>query len=144
MYDEGHEIGNHTWDHRDMAELSPTHQRYELTATERVIQALTGHSTTLLRPPYGNDVEPTTGKEVRPLDLAAQMNYITVGQKIDPQDWALTGSSRVRKRRTNCSPKPRRILSTAFWRKKIRAASFCCTTRAATAAIPLPRFAANY
>ena len=89
IWDEGHEIGNHTWDHRDMADLSPAHQRYELTATERVIQALTGHSTTLFRPPYGNDVEPTTGKEVRPLDLAAQMNYITVGQKIDPLDWAL-------------------------------------------------------
>ena len=89
MWDEGHEIGNHTWDHRDLAELTPAHQSYELTATERVIQALTGHSTTLFRPPYGNDVEPTTGAEVRPLDLAAQLNYLTVGQKIDPLDWAL-------------------------------------------------------
>ncbi len=87
MWDEGHEIGNHTWDHKDMAQLSPEFQRLELSSTERVIQALTGHSTTLWRPPYGNDVEPATGAEVRPLDLAAQMNYITVGQKIDPQDW---------------------------------------------------------
>ena len=89
MWDEGHEIGNHTWDHRDMALLSPEFQTLELTSTERVIQALTGHSTTLWRPPYGNDVEPATGAEVRPLDLAAKLNYITVGQKIDPQDWDL-------------------------------------------------------
>lgn len=88
IYDEGHEIGNHSWDHKDMAELPTEWQRLELTSTERVVQALTGRSTTLWRPPYGNDVEPTTGKEVRPLALASNMNYLTVGQKIDPQDWA--------------------------------------------------------
>ncbi|MCW3099469.1 MAG: hypothetical protein JWL77_5087, partial [Chthonomonadaceae bacterium] len=89
MWDEGHEIGNHSWDHPDMFRLSDEHQHLELTLTQRVIQAITGHSTTLFRPPYGGDVEPRTGKEVSPMLLAATMNYITVGEKNDPQDWRL-------------------------------------------------------
>ncbi len=90
MWEEGHEIGNHSWDHPDLYTLSLEHQRLELTLTQRVIQAVTGHSTTLFRPPYGGDVEPRTGKEVSPMLVAAGMNYITVGEKNDPQDWRLT------------------------------------------------------
>jgi cellulose synthase/poly-beta-1,6-N-acetylglucosamine synthase-like glycosyltransferase/peptidoglycan/xylan/chitin deacetylase (PgdA/CDA1 family) len=86
---EGHEIGNHSWDHPDLFKLSPEHQKLELTTTERIIQAITGHSTTLFRPPYGGDVEPTTGREVSPMLLAADMHYITVGEKNDPQDYRL-------------------------------------------------------
>ena len=89
MWDEGHEIGNHSWDHPDMFRLSNEHQHLELTLTQRVIQATTGHSTTLFRPPYGGDVEPTTGKEVSPMLVAAGLNYLTVGEKNDPQDWRL-------------------------------------------------------
>lgn len=89
MWDEGHEIGNHSWDHPDMFRLSEEHQRLELTTTERLIQAVTGHSTILFRPPYGGDVEPQTGKEVSPMLTAAGYHYITVGEKNDPQDWRL-------------------------------------------------------
>ena len=89
IYDEGHEIGNHSWSHPDMANLSQFWQDSQLTTTQRVIEGITGHSTILFRPPYGNDVEPETGKEVSPLETASRLNYITVGQKIDPQDWRL-------------------------------------------------------
>ncbi len=88
-YDEGHEIGNHTFTHPDLFKFSPERQRLELTLTQRVIQAITGHSTLLFRPPYGGDTEPATGKEVVPLERAAQLNYITVGEAHDPQDWRL-------------------------------------------------------
>ena len=89
MWDEGHMIGNHSWDHPDLFLLSSEHQRLELTTTERVIQAITGHSTTLFRPPYGGDIEPTTGREVSPMLMAADLHYITVGEKNDPQDYRL-------------------------------------------------------
>lgn len=88
-YAEGHEIGNHSWSHPDMFRLSPALQRLQLDVTQRVIQAITGHSTTLFRPPYGGDVEPQTGREVEPMELAVQRGYITVGEKNDPQDWRL-------------------------------------------------------
>src|SRR5262249_45426974 len=89
MWDEGHEIGNHSWSHPDLFRLSPEARKLQLTTTQRVVQAVTGHSTTLFRPPYGRDTEPTLGKEVVPLETAAEMNYITVGEKNDPQDWRL-------------------------------------------------------
>lgn len=88
-WNQGDLIGNHTWDHPELDALSTENQRVEITSTQRVIQAITGHSTTLFRPPYGGDVEPTTGSEVRPLILAGSMNYITVGETNDPQDWRL-------------------------------------------------------
>lgn len=87
IWDEGHEIGDHSWSHPDLFRLSPEARKLQLTTTQRVIQAVTGHSTVLFRPPYGNDVEPETGREVSPLETAAELGYLTVGQKNDPQDW---------------------------------------------------------
>ncbi|HZO89829.1 MAG TPA: polysaccharide deacetylase family protein [Chthonomonadaceae bacterium] len=89
MWDEGHEIGNHSYTHPDLFRVSPERQRIELTLTQRVIQSITGHSTLLFRPPYGGDTEPQTGAEVVPMLRAADLNYITVGEKNDPQDWRL-------------------------------------------------------
>ncbi|HZP83148.1 MAG TPA: polysaccharide deacetylase family protein [Chthonomonadaceae bacterium] len=89
MWDEGHEIGNHSYTHPDLFRVAPIRQRLELTMTQRLIQAITGHSTLLFRPPYGGDTEPQTGKEVVPMERAAELNYITVGEKNDPQDWRL-------------------------------------------------------
>ncbi len=86
---EGHEIGNHSWSHPDLFRLSDEYRKLQLTTTQRIIQAITNHSTVLFRPPFGNDTEPETGKEVSPLETAAQLGYITVGQKNDPQDWRL-------------------------------------------------------
>ncbi|HEU4751902.1 MAG TPA: glycosyltransferase, partial [Armatimonadota bacterium] len=35
------------------------------------------------------DAEPTSAEEIRPVVLASQLGYITVGEKLDPQDWNL-------------------------------------------------------
>ena len=40
----GHEIGNHSLTHPDMFKLSPEAQHLQLTTTQRIIQAITGHS----------------------------------------------------------------------------------------------------
>ena len=41
----------------------------------------------LFRPPYSIDQEPDTADQVRPLELAQDLGYITVGDKVDPNDW---------------------------------------------------------
>jgi poly-beta-1,6 N-acetyl-D-glucosamine synthase len=89
IWNEGHEIGDHSWSHPDLYKLPPEIQRLQLTSTQRLIESITGHSTILFRPPYGNDVEPRTGREVAPLEIAGELGYVTVGQKNDPQDWRL-------------------------------------------------------
>jgi cellulose synthase/poly-beta-1,6-N-acetylglucosamine synthase-like glycosyltransferase/spore germination protein YaaH/peptidoglycan/xylan/chitin deacetylase (PgdA/CDA1 family) len=87
VWNEGHEIGNHTYTHPNIAALSPEMARLELTATQRVFQSLLHRSTLLFRPPYNADAEPTSAEEVKPIAIASEMNYITVLEFIDPQDW---------------------------------------------------------
>jgi peptidoglycan-N-acetylglucosamine deacetylase len=86
-YNEGHEIGNHTWTHPDISNIRKTYFQVELNITERFFAAELGAKPLLFRPPYSIDQEPDTSDEVRPLDVAQSMGYITVGDKIDPADW---------------------------------------------------------
>ncbi|MFL5478284.1 MAG: glycosyltransferase, partial [Gemmatimonadaceae bacterium] len=87
IYREGHEIGNHTWTHPDISNIRKTYFKVELNITERFFAAELGAKPLLFRPPYSIDQEPDTGDEVRPLEIAQEMGYITVGDKIDPNDW---------------------------------------------------------
>jgi cellulose synthase/poly-beta-1,6-N-acetylglucosamine synthase-like glycosyltransferase/spore germination protein YaaH/peptidoglycan/xylan/chitin deacetylase (PgdA/CDA1 family) len=87
MYDEGHEIGNHSFSHPKLAEINSERASLELTVTRKIIESLTGHTTLLFRPPYNADAEPETYDEVYPIVLASKQNYITVCESIDPTDW---------------------------------------------------------
>ncbi len=87
VFREGHEIGNHTFTHPDISEISKRYMMVELNLTERLFEAKLGIKPVLFRPPYSIDQEPDTADEVRPLAIAQQMGYITVGDKIDPNDW---------------------------------------------------------
>jgi poly-beta-1,6 N-acetyl-D-glucosamine synthase len=89
MWDEGNEIGNHSFTHPNFAITSRNRTLLEINTTQRVIESITGHSTTLFRPPYAIDVEPRTGEELRPIILASSMHLISVGEMDDPQDWNL-------------------------------------------------------
>ena len=86
-FDEGHEIGNHTYFHPDISTISPERVSLELTATRRIIESVTGRSTILFRPPYNADAEPQTLAEIIPVAEARRQSYITVGESIDPWDW---------------------------------------------------------
>lgn len=102
IWEEGHEIGSHTFTHPNMGAVSIRRARLELNATQRAIQSIIGRSTLLFRPPYNADAEPTSAEEVRPIIIASQMGYLTVGEFIDPQDWnlQLRDSGHVIHRRT--------------------------------------------
>ncbi|MDP9169569.1 MAG: glycosyltransferase, partial [Acidobacteriota bacterium] len=86
-YAEGHEIGNHTYLHPNVAAISPERVELELSTTQRVIENLLGVSTTFFRPPYNADSEPETPEEINPIKLAQNYGYATVAETIDPRDW---------------------------------------------------------
>ncbi|MBG6069909.1 polysaccharide deacetylase family protein [Micromonospora ureilytica] len=50
----GHEVGNHSWEHRDLAELDAAEAYDDLRRSHDVIADLTGTPPVLLRPPYGH------------------------------------------------------------------------------------------
>jgi cellulose synthase/poly-beta-1,6-N-acetylglucosamine synthase-like glycosyltransferase/peptidoglycan/xylan/chitin deacetylase (PgdA/CDA1 family)/spore germination protein YaaH len=85
--DEGHEIGNHTFFHPDLSRASDEEIRLELNATQRLIQAVTGRSTLLFRPPYITDTGPQDLAELRPLLVAQSLGYVTVAQEMNPRDY---------------------------------------------------------
>ena len=87
IYDEGHEIGNHTFTHPDISNIRPRFMQVELNLTERFFASKIGVKPILFRPPYSIDQEPDTSDQVRPLEISQGMGYITVGDKIDPNDW---------------------------------------------------------
>ena len=50
---EGHEIGNHTWDHPILTELSDEQIVEEITSTQEIIHQATGKYPAMMRPPSG-------------------------------------------------------------------------------------------
>jgi cellulose synthase/poly-beta-1,6-N-acetylglucosamine synthase-like glycosyltransferase/spore germination protein YaaH/peptidoglycan/xylan/chitin deacetylase (PgdA/CDA1 family) len=92
-YEEGHDIGSHTFTHPNVAAVSETQFKLELAATDVLLESIIGHRTTLFRPPYAEDAEPTTPDETKPLKFINDRGYIDVGMKIDPNDWKQPGTT---------------------------------------------------
>lgn len=87
IYSDGYEIGNHTFTHPNIAEVSSERAMNEIETTRLLIEAATGRSTVLFRAPFNADAEPSTEAELRPIAISKQKNYYTVGESIDPNDW---------------------------------------------------------
>jgi len=90
---DGDELGNHTYTHPHIAQVSPLQAALEVNATQRIIESITGHMTLLFRPPYGE--LPDSGTVIaEDLPLLLQMQhdgYVIVGMNIDPQDFTKPG-----------------------------------------------------
>jgi len=84
---EGHDVGSHTWTHPDISKVPAAQTALELSATQRLFETITGRSMRLFRPPYFGDAEPSTPREVAPLLAAQTQGYLSVGLRIDPDDW---------------------------------------------------------
>jgi len=85
--DEGHMVGSHTWTHPNIGETPVGQTDLELNTTQRLFEVLTGRSIRFFRPPFFGDAEPSTPNEVAPLLLAQKLGYMSVGLRIDPDDW---------------------------------------------------------
>jgi cellulose synthase/poly-beta-1,6-N-acetylglucosamine synthase-like glycosyltransferase len=93
IVDEGHLVGNHTYTHANLSEIPTKQVQLELNATQRLIESITGRSTTLFRPPYDADSHPTRLAELAPLiQIQDDLGYLIVMENIDPEDWAMPGT----------------------------------------------------
>ena len=87
VWAEGHEIGNHTWTHPDISEISARQLQLELNLTERLFGSKLGVKPLFFRPPYSIDQEPETNDQAAPAYTIQKMGYTIIGNKIDTSDW---------------------------------------------------------
>ncbi len=93
-YEEGHEVGNHSYTHPHFDRISRAQLHVELNLTARLFESLLGARTLLFRPPYGIDHQPESPDEVELLPVPQAMGYLIVGSRIDPHDWGEPGGGR--------------------------------------------------
>ena len=91
MAQEGHEIGNHTWNHKSLANQNSAKGLAELNRTNDLLATLTGRSTRLVRPPFGHT-------NARVEKLIHGQGWHQVMWDADSRDWA-GGSSDAMLRR---------------------------------------------
>ncbi|MEO8735780.1 MAG: glycosyltransferase [Edaphobacter sp.] len=87
VYREGNEVGNHTFTHPDISEISNAQVDLQLNLTERLFASKLGVQPLYFRPPYSIDQEPDTNDQAAPVDRIQNMGYVIVGNKIDTNDW---------------------------------------------------------
>ncbi len=95
IYEEGHEIGNHSYTHPHFGEISLQRARLELNSTQRLIESITGRSTVLFRPPFCGDDKPRKLADLGPMVTAEEMGYVTVLDDVDPQDWSRPNTEEI-------------------------------------------------
>jgi len=81
----GYAMGNHTWNHPDMAALSAVRQAAELDQMSAEQRSIAGTVPCAFRPPYG-DYDSAT------LTLAQQRRMGVWLRSADTQDWMAEGS----------------------------------------------------
>ncbi len=84
---EGNEIGNHTWTHPDISEISARQLDLEVNLTERLFESKLGVQPLYFRPPYDIDEEPETDDQAAPVWRIQEDGFTIIGSKIDTDDW---------------------------------------------------------
>ena len=87
IYREGHEIGNHTYTHPDISDISPRQLDLEVKLTERLFASKLGIQPLYFRPPYDIDEEPDTDDQAAPVVQIQKDGYTIIGNKLDTDDW---------------------------------------------------------
>ncbi|MGX4600654.1 polysaccharide deacetylase family protein [Faecalimicrobium sp. JNUCC 81] len=79
---EGHEIGNHTFSHPDISNLSSSQIEEEILKCEETLMKHIGKKTTLFRPPFGSYNEKSLS------EIAKKLGYkIVLWTTVDAKDW---------------------------------------------------------
>lgn len=85
IVDEGHLIGNHTYNHVDIRHMTQTAAKEEILKANEVIIKYTGEEPCFLRPPFGNGTS----------RLEKDVEMIQVLWTIDTMDWACKNEAQI-------------------------------------------------
>jgi len=84
---EGHEFGNHTYSHPNLAMTPKVLIKLEIDANQRLLEAVLNRRTLFFRPPFLGDANPSTADELIPVEIASKRGYMTAGLRLDSDDW---------------------------------------------------------
>lgn len=85
MLSEGNEIGNHSYDHKRLNNLSESEFKDEINKTQEIIKDLTGFTPTLFRPTYGGYTK----------KLMSYTDLTFVLWDVDSRDWAVKSKEKI-------------------------------------------------
>ncbi len=88
MDEEGHLIGNHTYDHARISKMDRTAACEQIEKTSALVRELTGKDTEFVRPPFGEWKK----------DLECSFVMIPVLWDVDPKDWTTKNVSDIVRR----------------------------------------------
>ncbi|TBL67904.1 polysaccharide deacetylase family protein [Paenibacillus thalictri] len=88
MVQEGHIVGNHSYNHALFPKLDDDTFKHQINKTDDIINKLTGYNPKFFRPPYGEISESQ-------LNWAASRNILVVNWNVDSQDWRQVNEQRV-------------------------------------------------
>jgi peptidoglycan-N-acetylglucosamine deacetylase len=89
VVDQGHEIGNHTFTHPKLSQLSIEDCREEIDQTEKLIEEMTGQRPVVFRPPYLDYNQDT-------VSIVQQKGYSMIGAlNLEAQDWEQPGVEHI-------------------------------------------------
>lgn len=92
---EGHEVGLHTWSHRDLSELSSWRARLELSLTQLGLAGATGRTSALVRPPFSSTPGALDADGLAVVRRATGDGYLVVLADQDARDWERPGAAAV-------------------------------------------------
>ncbi|MFJ5763330.1 polysaccharide deacetylase family protein [Neobacillus sp. NPDC093182] len=89
VFDQGHEIGNHTFTHPKLSQLSIQDCLKEIEETEKLIEKMAGRKPVVFRPPYLDYNQDT-------VSLLQKKIYPMIGAvNLDAQDWEQPGVEHI-------------------------------------------------
>lgn len=77
---EGHDLGNHSQNHKNMSRLSDAEKETELMSVHNKVKELTGYEMFLFRPPYGD-------YDSAVISTAKKCGYYAIQWDVDSLDW---------------------------------------------------------
>jgi len=89
MIEEGHEVASHTYSHADLADLSESEIREEVTKLDDALQEIIGRKPAFIRPPYGSGGEKSSVQKV-----LKSLGYTgIILWNVDTMDWYNKGDT---------------------------------------------------
>ncbi|MCP3775510.1 polysaccharide deacetylase family protein [Paenibacillus sp. MZ04-78.2] len=89
MINEGHVVGNHSYNHANLPKLSDVDFRNQVVKTDNIIRSISGYTPKFIRPPYGNISETQ-------IQWLASQHKTIVNWNVDSLDWKGLNAEQVK------------------------------------------------